>query len=570
MESNYIPNTQGVHDPRTQGVFNNGIGNSIPLIMIFISPFNLGSQVIRPLKYNFHENTYREINNHIDRQGNLDYVPFIKNEYIKSAILPDANGINLETRDLSEYWTFVLIFNTHNPNYGLQGSFNKDVGQRLIMSGYVLGEPPVNINTNTINLNAILVTTHSNDLVINERLDQRMGAMNSLNITSHSDAVPSIINNFVNTDLNVLTPGDVFRSTSMIDSSLQLSTAATSVSGNTHQQSILFDTIENSPSFHFQGLLRSIDESRNDTLKDSYTSSIASGGFVGNTKEMFKERLMGNLHFARGAGIYFPSIARLADPSIPNKIEEILAICPNYSHIVIDREKNVRGEVRPQDDMNSPHNVFCTLIASSISTICGNEAITSVGFAYKSWVKNTRLYGKNGYWEIPHMESKVPINEQQQLYKIEAFKKTVEKSVFDTIVTVIGHFEVFVEYSEIGDIVIDLKLNDIDNNYNHGFYVSSGTLGGLHASALGDFSTLQNNALCLFDLANNIGIGQPIENEFYAAPETSSPKQNNTFINPNTYYQPEINSVNNNINQSFDTNKIKVGDKNTLPPIFQK
>jgi hypothetical protein len=74
----------------------------------------------------------------------------------------------------------------------------------------------------------------------------------------------------------------------------------------------------------------------------------------------------------------------------------------------------------------------------------------------------------------------------------------------------------------------------------------------------------------LFDLANNIGIGQPIENEFYAAPETSSPKQNNTFINPNTYYQPEINSVNNNINQSFDTNKIKVGDKNTLPPIFQK
>ena len=113
--------------------------------------------------------------------------------------------------------------------------------------------------------------------------------------------------------------------------------------------------------------------------------------------------------------------------------------------------------------------------------------------------------GDNGMWDMHAFGTNIPQDEAKLKLLIDNFKSLLDTSLFNILKAQQGEFWIAVQYSSIGDIIIDLQFNDFAQI--NGMYVTSANLGGLNQSVMGNQDSFIHNSTWLNVLTNAIGGG---------------------------------------------------------------
>ncbi|MCP4394423.1 MAG: hypothetical protein GY804_09200 [Alphaproteobacteria bacterium] len=471
------------------------------VIVMFVSPVNHLPQVLRPLQYEFTDQLVSTIYNRIEDGMSIAPLAHEDEEYITGAIGPSWKGSVLGTSVLNDLYTFTMIMDTphgygNNPNEGL----------RHIYTGYCYDEPGHNGYENP---NCLLIVTHVTILSVGIAHGPH-GSDHRMTIVKDEDVVPQLVQQSIDEDMCLLTPADLHNSACIQSNGSMVvfeSDQNTALQHYTQESSVGIDTFVGCPGLHLKEVLRAIDESYSEaTLCNG--NSLSTNGFTSSAIDDFRSNLGCNLPAAKTS----KSVDFILgiDYSVPIKLGDFLAKNPHTKVVTTERDSDIGLDVRPQDEL-SPHNIYSSMIVSTVKAAAGMTGICSIGFVFQSWINTVDVTFKKdlGQWELGLPGFDTNLTDRQQMSAITKFKHILMNNMFKTLKTQRGDFWVSVQYSSIGEIIVDLQFTAEPRN--QGLYVTSAHMGGCIGNILGNMDAYSNNAEHLAMLSNAVGFGNSIK-----------------------------------------------------------
>jgi len=471
--------------------------------LMVTSPSSHGDIIVRPIQYDFGEKVINSIHNAMDANADLSRATLSgRDPVIASAILPSSNGIEMNASQIADLWSFTLMIDNPREGFRVPGSdSNAPTGQRSTYTGYVIGEP-LSLATNVRNPDAIYISTHLNKISISESI-LNVGHAVTTHITTDDDIIPNMTQQYYKDDLMLLSPGDMYRASYIDEDTMtggNINNAA--VSTNTPSCSIGMTSLQSAPTFHMDGIVSSVHRTMSDiNHSHSMESSILHHNIM-SPQDSFRQGFSDQLYSAGIGNRVRPGVINGIDHTKPITMRELEAAYPHMVVIPIVRDSEVQEDVRSQAGA-SPQNVFSSMVSTTISAICGHLGISNVSFTYGSWIANLRSLGENGMWEMLSFGTIVPKAGQELEALLGTFKSQLNSALFQVLLHQNGDFWISVQYSSIGDIIIDLQFNDY--NVISGLYVTSANLGGLSKAAMGNINSFDHNATYLSMLAGAMG-----------------------------------------------------------------
>ena len=474
-------------------------GNGKKATLFVFSPSIMPTQVLRPYVYNFTPNLVDEL---VESKSSMQKAIApnglgLLSQNMKTAILPDVNGIPIDTATMSNQWTFVLIIDAIPPNSNRTAIMSPT--SRVISTGFC-SEEPVNPITKTLNPNAVLMFTKTNTSYITHGMGTT-GVSTDVSNASDLDVV-SELNGMVTpgTDLFIGTPQDI---RSMISNSpdgmtgvygeLCLSNAKADQDGR-----LISNTLK-TPMIQLGNIATALDQAVDFSMarSDSIMSPLVDK--LEDPVEIAKAMFDGNV---RGSTELQPRNS--LDVTKPMTIQQLMYIF-NGALEVYPFQINPSNpwDSTPQDIM-SPRNQMSSMISASLSNLVPAMGIANITFRYASSVPNSFMSAINtkGVWEIYNAVMIVPTNPAKEEASLKLFMEYFEMELTPIVRLVNGEFDLLCHVDMSGSVLLDLIYRD--DPYSHqlgqGFYDTSCRLGGFLNPMIGSLDTINHNATQLDSL----------------------------------------------------------------------
>ena len=485
------------------------------VVMFLYRPYVSPVQVSRPFVYQFDP----EFIDSVKAAPTLEYgvsPDGIRSTSVYRAILPDSEGMVLNTSTLDQTWSFVLIINQGAKNMGAITM----PGFRKIAMGYVIGEP-INPLTNTHNPDAVFVFTHCNC----RNVSRRVGMNSSLDgITDYTSQNVDYVNESTGMlyDQNILlgTPKEVMgyamsdeaKLTGIMDySPLQLSNVKIGqkdtkainddIKAPRHQLADIMKAIDNGIDHGQEGtptLHRFMD---NDDLYSNDGSSLSRAAIAQNTA-----------YNNMPSGSYLSFVTGL-DTSSPKTFGELDIMFPNlYVHqFNIKRDNGYGWNVAEQAGISnngkiapimSARNQMSYLASMVVQAICGELGIAQVAFTYVSRLPNSLDH--TPVWNMADFQLIIPRANEIVVEQAERFKKYVQNELGNVIMAIAGDFGISVMANMGGDVLINLELFNFPDPADGTYYQTSARFGGLMNPMIGTHQIINNNVMQLSNMTNSL------------------------------------------------------------------
>ncbi len=275
--------------------------------LFLFSPRNIINVCKRPHIYNFNMEFINDLENNIDELGNLGVSGNIvgmsfMNKYRSSldAVTPSANGILMQTKYLSDYWTFILqIDNDQFRNQNGENVFGGPIlTNRYIYSGFCTDEPRSKI-TGRINPKCFLRITHVTSLANENRFRPSGGTVKKMIVSSDVDFIPPVTTMQLNNNANYyISPQAVNQSCVMSETDSDVFISGNKNLASYNDKPIPSSTVFNSPKHHLQTIVNAFMSSYDERNAESVVANSMSTdrfGF-GSDINVFKTNIANKLN----------------------------------------------------------------------------------------------------------------------------------------------------------------------------------------------------------------------------------------------------------------------------------
>lgn len=490
------------------------------------SPKVLPAQVLRPYVYNFTPKFVDDVMSITGGSLQAAVAPMgagIISDSVNQAILPDVNGVLLDTYTINNQWSFVLILDDSPINRGMRNAMPGPT-VRMVCTGYTNTEP-INPLTGTLNPNAVLIFTNTAVTYLTSDVGQ-FGTQRKYQCSTNSDFVGELNAQLSNEPLFIGTPGDIAANVttvmgengepevigdygSMALSNEKVDTPSRSVS-----------TTLSSPKHQLGAIMASVDGAINSVDNHDWLRSSIIAETPDNHYDVAKNYFKQN---APGSNNSLPKIG--LDTSRPLTISEVEF---HYGVINVGLHR-VPNEstwgVSPQDTQ-TVRNQMSSMIAASISSYLPGCCLSDIAFRYCSWTRADMFSTvNNGVWQIMQYHNLINVTPQEEKSNIQTFQSVCETQLFPILKSVHGEFDLMVYCNSAGEIVVDLLYLDDRNQLNpgEGFYETNSRLGGLTNPMVAGFDNINHNVTQLHGITD-ILIGKKLgPGQFNAAPVNMQP-----------------------------------------------
>jgi hypothetical protein len=485
---------QQPHSPFAQGI-SSGVELSV------FTPRNHGSIYLRPLAFNFNDQTISEMMCNGSASQALSSFVGPGKDAIRTAIMPTGQGIQVNTDTYDTMWSFILVFDSTGnrmttTRYGAPR-------RRTVLTGYFLDEPinPITMfSSNPVfNPDALLLFTHNSSMSIQECFGARQ--QRNFSVTSNADIIPQMTAQTVNEDLALVDsatiakcsmPGSVLGERVISDAGAFVSTFDER-SGISHASS-------RSPRHQMMAIANAIDGAGNHVQDtDAVFGSMGDGQMHSDPFDKFVNELHQNVA-TQGQ---MPIINNV-DPTIPMSLGHLDALFPDMTMKPYKIPINPEYAVREQGSVNV-HNVMASMVQNTVPVFAAECMLASVSFRHASWVQGDLCGLNKGQWEIISATSMVgdDLDPQKLINALGNFKRTMENTLFPVLLTSGGEFDLTVAYDMSSSTIIDLQYMDWDET-GIGMYEGHNRLGGMVSPALGGVDTLNSNRIQFDQLVNTV------------------------------------------------------------------
>ena len=493
-------------------------GTDRTLLYLF-APYTSPVQVTRPFVYQFTP----ELVDAIKNGPNLAYgvgPNGTKNPAAYTAILPDSEGMVLNTSTIDNSWSFVLIINTAPRPIGAIVA----PGISKVACGYVIGEPVTQDMMNPDvwhhNPNAVFVFTHTNC----RNVVRRVGPGNPIDgITDNPNQDVDYVNEttgmMYNDNILLGTPKEIMKyamsdeaKIGMMDySPLQLSHVK---AGSNDVRAISNDI--KAPRQQLSTIMTAIDngiDHSQEAIPTLHKFLDHDEMYGANGARMSPIEMAQTTAFNNMPSSTFLSFSTGIDTSKPMTFSELDVLFPNLDVIPnkINRSIGYGWDVSPQaaagnNGVLSPivsiRNQMSYLASSVIQAICGQLGVSDVSFAYTSHRADSLT--RQPCWQVVKFDTTIP--RYGDIYKKQVFdfQQYMQNELFDVIYTLCGDFDMYVMANMAGDIVINLHLHNYPDLNDGSYYQTSTRLGGLTNPMIGTLPIINNNVMQLSNVTQQL------------------------------------------------------------------
>lgn len=470
--------------------------NSSEVMLLLFTPRQIQQQQIRSYNYKFQSGLPDWLDQFDDMSQAIASPDAMSRDVVNSSILPDNQGVTLDTSIISQQWTFILVIDLDQ----------QVMIKRLIYAGWFKDEP-MNINqthaTNPpLNRNATMVINTSVALNFSKQHSAK-GQTNMTNVDA-AHVIPSETNQISPHDLFYMTPGQLSRvSTTSADSdSTTLSFHDLSIANGYNDGYFQAGLNQQSPMKQLSNIVQSVDSSL-----DLTEANAGDDGIVSPVRgEPFGNHADPLMQFHDMAGRQMAS-----EPTFANNLSnfpinqahyfgELLDNFPNIQIYPVKVNPNPQWDQRPQDIV-CPQNIYSYMAVQVIEAYALGFGIGDISFRYCSYSGNAIDQG--GSWSIENVQMLANVNQEQIRNALQQFKVGLENDLFPILLTVAGEFDLMVRY-DTSQTLISLNFLDYPDQ-NQGFLEFSGSIGGMTLPILGTDSSVVHNQQALDTLVHQIG-----------------------------------------------------------------
>lgn len=428
-------------------------------------------------------------------------------------IMPESNGIAIDTSKLSYTWSFVLVLD-NCPR--LMASQRIGTSNRHVYSGVIINDEPV-VNQNGqlhFNEQAVFLVTHVDCITIRKQANPGMG-MTTLGTTYYNKDVlhPDLCNRVSEMGRNyLLDPASVLKTGMPVYSSdgtqIMDDNSATLAS---RDRSVAENTMNSVGKYQLSNLLRSMatvyasDKNATEFGSDSVGTNILMDSWRESDVYAKQHSLVQQLEdttngFARdnylGLDIENPHLT----------MGELLRKYPILHdktivlQVPFSTEKDLLDESGP-----NMSNIFTALIKNAVPAILADAQIADVTFRYASRDMNRPSLStceSTPIWKIDELSTFVPEQPQVTAERFNRALVRMQQMVFDDIVKTCGDFDVLISFHTTGGTLVQLQLLDFETN--KGFSYTESVLRGVVSPVLGMKEHFSNHKLTLNNLTSAI------------------------------------------------------------------
>ncbi len=438
----------------------------------------------------------------------------------KASIIPDANGIPIETSRLSDFWMFILIVD-HAPtnSLGVLASMQK----RNIYSGWCACEPATRsfntVDNWAINFNCVLRFTHDTTMIMRNAATQG-GMIQQLDVNRDVDYLPGQI-------LGMISRAPSPASTNPFDTSAQALAGAplyestpqsirnhTTIPENQHQfgsfgigikpidseENITISSSLNSPSKHLSRIVGSLVDTVKQTTEDS---SLANNNGPFFHPDPYTAQSVFTSVISQNTGGLIGAI----DATKPVLISELDQMFNLHVQVVEPNTTTPLFDVM-QTQAPTRKNILTDILTNSMPTCLIENNLADIIFSYSSWVPNQNtMFGTitdpKGMFNIQNFSPLIPNQSQERIVRqMEQFKHYFEFIIAPLIKHTGGEFQVHIHASLAGTTLVQLNL--LDDVPDYGLVETNNLLGGINSPMVGPMSAVQTNASQLYHAVDNI------------------------------------------------------------------
>ena len=462
------------------------------ILMVF-SPINHGIQVVRPNVYKFDDNMVDVLTsgnslgstiNNINRNRNL----------LAGAIMPDRFGMQMNTYQLNNLYSFILIV---NHQMGVQSELNfGNTSYKSVHTGYFMDEPIAPLTWNTgapiTNPKCHMMFTHSNAYGHNLQQNFSQNGANAFNsVMANDDVVPQVADVYVDEPLELCDIGSITMASQMDPYSKE--SVSTGKSNKLSQQSnaapIINDRVK-SPRSQLIELATCVDNARTiASVEEDYSGGLERGLIGTDPNEAFTDNLYLSLNRPQAN-----EIQNGINPAVGMSIEQLDHM---FGGTVDVRPYQIpydpHYEVRDQTNTDNT-TVFSSLVSNISSAAAASCGILCcmIGYSSHRGLGDATAQG----WAIdPEMGVTLvtPNPTQKQLDDaVTMFTRHLELSLFPVLLQATQAFQMVIDIDVTGSTNIQLKMDGFGAE-SGGFYTAHNKMGGMTSPALGTANTANNN-----------------------------------------------------------------------------
>jgi hypothetical protein len=472
-------------------------------VMYVFSPKRIADHYKRPIIYNFNgqfmEDVYETLSDGRSGGNPLTSGPIHPNldrlynlPSAKSVILPSAQGYNLQTSRLSDFWTFILIVD--NDEYSL-GFKNNQLRNRTLYYGYCLEEPinPHNLgNGNVVNMGAFLIVTHKSIINLNTTIGA-YGPKTSQDTVSDVDAVPGqSLSTLTNESMVLMTPSNLRKMADALpDGSITSIIGTPDILQNKPKHDTYSSNV-NIPHQHTKKIINNVIRGIEDVGYDAYSGTLSehyrsAHGLPGEFGRDVVANQIDNQFYAETTNELYVGLPI-------NEPINMGILMRTYDPDIQPVYQDLASQFDPiPQSYTSANNIFSSLIASAMPAILSNVGLMSLGFHYHSPYRNLQLL---------NAESFIVCTQQELECRVRTAIRILERDLFDIIKANQGEFDLSCNCSCGGDSHIVLNL--LDSTPHQGIYQNNNVLGGINSQLIGDTNCTNSNIANLGNFINCI------------------------------------------------------------------
>lgn len=471
--------------------------------LIIYSPTAVPDQVVRPYTYKFGAGLANAV---MDQDTNRMLSPSsAKNQSndVLTSIVPDANGIQMNTGIFQDRWSFILIIN----HQSLGRQYRAGCGSRMITTGYFIDEPmaPTTMfnTTPVLNPNATMVFTHTSGM--NATLSRGPNGDIPLRTTTMDvDHVDVTASQLFSEAMYLNTPGDVDSATMRMNDTGNLMVTPGAIALQSLQGgSAKIASRLKSPIHQMQEIFHTFNTAITHS-EQMDNANLATPLSFKSPEDIMRDTIRGNLPGSNsGCGV---NMSYILDTTQPMFLGKLIQTFQNIQVFPFKIPTTTQWDVYPQTIVDIK-TTMSSLVSSTLTFVAQQLWISSISFRYNSWMGGA-TFGANMHpsvalspevWEFYECSKLVPAEAEELKATVEGFKRSLEWQLFPIIQAVGGHFDLMCQVDVWGNTLIDLRFMD-NGDQGDGFITTNNKLGGYIAPTIGTMSTVNHNAQQLASL----------------------------------------------------------------------
>ena len=456
--------------------------------LYIFSPAQHIQQVVRPLCYSFNDAVFGCMAEDVsgDRMINMAIAP----DAIKQSVIPDAQGLLVDTNLFNDMYTFMLVIDELVPPASmLQGSAPTS---RKIYVGYFVGEPyaPNTLDGNVaFNERAVMVISHGDVASVTNSFGAG-GVTPSPELVGSSDIIHQSMGQYYQDQVGLCDFSSLAASHSRDDQSgVLVRNGNPMYLADMNERGLGVPEGMKTPRNHIatirKAVVSGVAESRDVAIRSAHDVEL--GG--SDPYSMAANSVLARLQIPSISS----TLANVIDPTVPLALGHLGELVGNLKIVPISIPFEPQTDIRDPQSMN-PESIMSSMVATTISANAKSSLLGNVTFRYNSWSLSDDGISR-GKWEWsaadPILSASIGDSNMRRM-AIGKFEKLTETGLYPLLQSHYGEFDLMVDFDGTGNTHVGLRYLD-NAGQEQGSFITHNKLGGLISPVIGNPEIMARN-----------------------------------------------------------------------------